>query len=142
MSTETTTDAPAKTAVTFDDLTKKYIALRKKVADIKARHKEELEPYTNAMDSIEKFMLGMFQRLQCESIKTPHGTPYISKRTSATVADWPAYYAWLQSKDAINDGIDHKANKTYVESYINATEEVPPGINYTVDKVVNVRAGK
>lgn len=131
----TTTAAP-----TINDIVGKYIQLRDKVGDIKERHKQELAPFTVAMGKLEAFLLAQMNALGADSIKTPHGTPYISKRTSVTIADWPAYWAWLEAQGATDSGVDHKANKSFVEGYIESNGgDVPPGINYNAENVVNVR---
>lgn len=137
MSTDTA-EKP-KVTVTVDQITAKYIQLRDRVADIKEKHKQELAPYTEAMDKLETVLLAQLDALGAQSISTPSGTPYISRRTSATVADWPLYFDWLTAQDKVSEGLDHKASKSFVEAYIEANEDLPPGINYTSERTVNVK---
>lgn len=135
-----TTEVAERPTLTVNDIVGKYIALRDKVASIKERHKQELAPYSATMEKLEAHLLAQMQALGADSIKTPHGTPYISRRTSVTIADWTMYRDWLEGMDALADGVDHKANKSFVESFIESSGgDVPPGINYSAESVVNVR---
>ena len=106
-----------------------YIKVRDEVAQIKANHKAQLEPYTQALDKLDAGV---------ESMKTSVGTAYRSERTSVTVADKSAFMDYIESNKAF-DLLDVRANKTAVEGFMAENQDVPPGVNIRREVAVNFR---
>lgn len=115
-----------------------YIKVRDEVAQIKASHKAQLEPYTQALDKLEAQMLQVLSDAGVESMKTPVGTAYRSERTSVTVADKSAFMDYIESNKAF-DLLDVRANKTAVEGFMAENQDVPPGVNIRREVAVNFR---
>ena len=59
-------------------------------------------------------------------------------RTSATVADWDAYLAFVQTNERW-DMLEKRCAKLAVEQYRAANDDLPPGINWKSAVTVNVR---
>lgn len=136
--------------------------MRNAKQDIDNQAKAKTSPITQAMDAIEAHFLAKFRELHVDSVKTPAGTPYISQKTSVTVADNEAWLKWVLSKalepltqlqpaarDALKEAmlnsgafafLEARAAKTAVESYVEETKELPPGLNRRVEDTINVRA--
>ena len=73
-----------------------------------------------------------------DSYKTPHGTIYFSTTDFCNVADWDKIYDWIQENDQkamLTKGV----SKTAVRSYLQETGELPPGLNWTQKRVLNLR---
>lgn len=135
-----TTEAAVAPAATLDDVVVKYLALRQKKADLKKKFDEDTEAINVGMDTAERFFLGYMQTNGLTSLPTKAGTPYRSERTSVTVADKVAFMAWLLSEPSrIEEYLDVKANKTSVVAFKEEHEDLPPGLNYSSEFVVNVR---
>ena len=115
-----------------------YIKVRDEVAQIKASHKAQLEPYTQALDKLEAQMLQVLSDAGVESMKTSVGTAYRSERTSVTVADKSAFMDYIESNKAF-DLLDVRANKTAVEGFMAENQDVPPGVNIRREVAVNFR---
>ena len=115
-----------------------YIKVRDEVAQIKANHKAQLEPYTQALDKLEAQMLQVLSDAGVESMKTSAGTAYRSERTSVTVADKSAFMDYIESNRAF-DLLDVRANKTAVEGFMAENQDVPPGVNIRREVAVNFR---
>lgn len=135
--TTTTEDLPAK-AVPVDAIIEKYIALRDLKATKTAAHKKDLETIEAGLDRCEAFLLGTLQSMGVESIKSSLGTVYTTTRTTAGVADWDAILPWIQEHEHWAM-LEKRVNKTFVESYRNEHNDLPPGINWREDRTVNVR---
>lgn len=123
-----------------DVLVDKYIALRDKKSVIKKEYDDKVQKIEEALDKVEAILLKHFDETGSESIKTAAGTAYKSNRTSATVADWDAFLAHVQSAEAW-ELLEHRVAKKAVEEMKNATGDIPPGVNWSSEIVVNVRRG-
>lgn len=123
---------------TIDQLVEKYIALRAAVKAKEAAHKAEVAPFKEMMAKLEQVFYDQMQEQGLKSLPTAHGTPYQSKRTSATVADWSVLLPFILD-GGHTDMIERRVNKTAVEAYIEEHGDLPPGVNWREEVVVNVR---
>ena len=124
--------------VNAEVLVAKYIELRDKVTSISERQKEELKPYTQAMERVEKVFLDMLTELRSDSIKTGSGTAYKSTKRNVTVADRESFLEYIRSHDAW-DMLTVQANKTAIEDFRTEHNDIPPGLNWREAVVVNIR---
>ena len=122
----------------LDQITEMYIKIRDKKAAIAKRHKEELAPYNAKLEQVENAILAHFQKTGQTSSKTPHGTPYISTRTSATVDDRDAFIPFVVANKAY-ELLSNAIRKEALEEYIKETGEVPPGLKMSSMQTINVR---
>lgn len=123
-----------------DELVSKYIMLRDKKAEMKKEYEGKAAKVMEVMDKIEAVLLKTFQDTGSDSIKTEMGTAFKSTRSSATVADRDAYFGWvLADPEERMMFVESRANKTAVEQYKAANDDLPPGLNWREEVVVNVR---
>jgi len=123
---------------TLGDLIGKYILLRDKANEIKAKHKEELVPYNTAMQKIEDRFQKVMQDQNLENLKTENGVAYRADRVSVTVADWDTFYAYVVENDAAYL-LEKRASKVAAEEILEETGELPPGLNMNRSVKINVR---
>jgi hypothetical protein len=128
---------PTKETPAVDEIVARYIALRDKKAEIKAKYDAEVEAIDAAMSRVENYLLKLMTELGVESIRTSAGTPYVSRRTSATVADWEVFLDWVRSNGEWSM-LERRANKTVVQSWREEHNDLPPGLNWREERVVNV----
>ena len=154
---------------TIEEVTKKYIELRDRKAEMAKRQSEEMKPLSDAMDGIESWFLSQMNMLGVDSFKTSEGTPYKSISTSVKMQDAGAFkghvfapaseaiVTYLESlgygasaidKDTVDmllqqkarwDMVDFRAGKKGITEYIEAAGELPPGISVETTATVNVR---
>lgn len=122
----------------IDELVDKYVRLRDKKDEMKLAYNEKVAVVDEALVKIEGVLLKHFQATGQESAKTPFGTAYTSTRTSATVADWDIYLQFVREHE-MWEMLEKRANKTAVEQYRDAHEDLPPGVNWREELVVNIR---
>lgn len=122
----------------MEELVEKYIQLRDKKAEISAEYKEKIAKLDQVLTKIEGALLTNFETLGMESVRTKAGTAYKSSRSSATVADWDTVLGFIQNNDLWNM-LDHRVSKKAVEEFKEAHGDLPPGINWREEIVVNVR---
>lgn len=121
-----------------NEIVDRYIVLRDRKAAIKKEYDEKVSKIETVLEKVEAVLLKHFEETGAESVKTESGTAYKARRTSATVADWDAFLAHVQKHEAW-EMLEHRASKKAVEEYKNANDEVPPGINWSSEIVVNIR---
>lgn len=124
--------------MTLNDIVEKYIALRDKKAELVAQHKAEVAKIDELLDKAEATLLKTFQEAGLESVRTSAGTAYRTTRSTASVADWDAFFEFCQEKQLF-DLIGHHCRKEAVAQYLATNDELPPGINWREEAVVNVR---
>jgi hypothetical protein len=115
-----------------------YIKLRDRRAQRKAAYENEDAGDKTKQARIESLLLQRFQAEGIDSIKSPAGTAYTTKRTSVSLADPDVYLDWVKANDAW-DFLDRKANKTAVVAYREQHDDLPPGVNWSEELVVGVR---
>ena len=122
----------------MEELIEKYIAIRDKKAEIVAAHKAKIAKIDEALGKVEAVLLVQLEENGMESARCKSGTVYKSNRTSATVADWDYVLNFIQTNDLWNM-LERRVSKQAVEQYKEEHGDLPPGINWREELVVNVR---
>lgn len=122
----------------MDEIIEKYIKLRDGKAQLVQKHKEKMQGIDSVLTRIEAALLEEFREMGVQSVKTDAGTAYVQLRTSAGVADWDAVLAYIKENDAW-DMLERRVNKSAVESFREEKNDLPPGVNWREEQVVNVR---
>lgn len=122
----------------MEELIEKYIAIRDKKAEIVAAHKAKIAKIDETLDKVEAVLLVQLEEHGMESARCKSGTVYKSNRTSATVADWDYVLNFIQTHDLWNM-LERRVSKQAVEQYKEEHGDLPPGINWREEVVVNVR---
>jgi hypothetical protein len=123
----------------IEAIVERYVKARDKKAELKAEYEGKVAALDEAMKKCEAFILDHFNKTGQTSAGTPAGTAYVSKVTSATVADWDTVFNWIRTNGHWHF-LDHKVNKTAVADFKAANEDLPPGVNWREEKVVRIRA--
>lgn len=123
----------------IDQIIAKYIELRDRKAQLKAEFDAKLAPIQEAMDKAEAFILAKMDETGVSSFRTEAGTAYVSTRTSASIADRDLFREFLRNQEDPYVFLDMRANKTAIEEYATQTQDLPPGINWRVERQVGFR---
>jgi len=122
----------------LSELVAAYVQARDAKASLKAEYDEKLAHLEERLNKIEAKLLEVFEQTGMESVKTEHGTAYKSTRTTVSVADRDSFMEFVKSGDHWSM-MEVRAAKTAVEQYKAANDELPPGINWRSEVVVNIR---
>lgn len=121
------------------DLVEKYIAIRARKAELKGEYDNKVAGLDDALSKIEAALLNTFNTTGIENIKTSAGTAYVATRTSCTVADRDAFLRdWVVPNGAW-EFLENRVSKTAVEQYRSEHGVIPPGLNWSEMRVINVR---
>lgn len=122
----------------LSELVAKYIELRDKKAQFKAEYDAKVSKIEETLDKIEAVLLETFDKTGLDSAKTEFGTAYTTTRTTASVADKDAFMEHVKAKEDWQL-LEVRVSKTGVEQYKEVNEDLPPGVNWRAERVVNVR---
>lgn len=122
----------------LSELVAKYIELRDKKYELKHKYEFQVAQLDEVLDKIEAKLLQTFDSAGMDSVKTEFGTAYASTRSTASVADREAFFEFVKEKQEWSL-LEIRAAKLAVEQYKAANEDLPPGINWREERVVNVR---
>lgn len=122
----------------MEELVSKYIELRDVKSQLKAKFDAKVSKIDSVLDRIEAAILNEFTESGVESCRTKAGTAYKQTRTSAGVADWESVLVFIRENDLWHM-LERRVNKSAVEQFKEAHEELPPGINWREEVVINVR---
>ena len=122
----------------MEELVEKYIQLRDAKSQAAAAFKAKIAKVDEALAKIEAKLLVQFNEHGMESVRTKAGTAYKSLRVSATVADWDSALAFIQQNELWNM-LEHRVSKQAVEQFREEHGDLPPGVNWREEVVINVR---
>lgn len=122
----------------IDSIIERYIKLRDKKAQMKAAFDASTADINTAMTRCECVILEEINAQGVESVRTEYGTAFKSTATSVTTADGEMFMQFCIANDRL-DLLEKRPNKTAVEEYKAANDDLPPGINYRQAVTLNVR---
>lgn len=121
----------------IDQLTKKYLALRAKKATLKKKYDTDVADIDAALQATERFFQAQMHELHLTSLPNAYGVPYQQHRTSAKVEDWSAFITWAIANERW-DMLTKAVSKDAIEAYKDEFKDLPPGIGWRDEIVVNV----
>lgn len=121
-----------------DELVKLYIGLRDRRTKRKAAYEEDDAPDEAKMEKIEGILLHRMLESGQESVRTAAGTAYKTTKVYSSVADWDALIEFVKRNEAW-EMLTRGVNKTAVEQFKAANDDLPPGVNLRTEVVVNFR---
>jgi hypothetical protein len=126
-------------AINFDVRVSQYVKLRDKIKAIKEKHKEELSPFEDMLETLEGVLLSHLDQVGGDSVRSESGTVYRSTKHSASIADMNAFWGWVQHTPGGYDMVDKRANVTAIREYMEEFKQPVPGVNVTSMHTVGVR---
>ena len=122
----------------IEKLVEGYVRARDKKAELKAEFTKKTASLDEWMARAEGVILTELQAQNLESVRTASGTAYKNVQTSATVADWDSVLGFIKENDAWTM-LERKVNKTAVQEFRAMNNDLPPGVNWREEVVVNIR---
>lgn len=126
-------------SIKIDELVQTYLELREIKAQLEKKHKERKGKVDDKMKFIEAKLLQFFEETGQESARTKYGTPYTQLRESVTVSSRDDFLDFVRENEAW-DMLENRASKTAVLEYKEEHEELPPGLSYRAERIVNVKS--
>ena len=122
----------------LSDLVAKYIEMRDKKYELKHQYDFKAAQLDEVLSKIESKLLQVFDSAGMDSVKTEFGTAYASTRSTASVADKETFMNFIKENEEWSL-MKVRAAKLAIEQYKTANGDLPPGVNYREERVVNIR---
>lgn len=116
----------------------KYIELRDRKQEISNDAKERIAKIDAVLVQMEAAILQEFEAKGFTSVRTEKGTAYRTTRTGAGVADWETFLEFVKANDLWNM-LEKRVAKTAVEQYKDIHGDLPAGVNWREEIIINVR---
>lgn len=123
----------------IDLVVKNYLQLRELKAELEKKHKQRKAKIDDKMKYMEAQILKFFDETGLESARTKYGTPYTQLRESVTVSSRDDFLDFVREHEAW-DMLENRASKTAVLEYKDEHEELPPGLSYRAERIINVKS--
>jgi hypothetical protein len=152
---------------TIEEIVDKYVQLRDRKAEISKRHVEELAPYNEGMENIEKWILNKMNEDGVQNYKTDAGTAYKATTTTVKMVDAKAFKEAIFApaaerlisllgvsgdmdallgevqniilESALWDMVDFRAGKKGIQAHLEEKESLPPGVTVDSFTTLNIR---
>ena len=126
---------------TIEDVVLEFRELKEKKKVAEDRLKEALKPTVVRMDKIKATLKEYLQKQGVDNTQTKAGTAYLTTKTTCTVKDKSAFFAYCNDGDNW-EYADLRASKTNIMAQLEETGEVPHGVSIAQFIDVNIRKGK
>ena len=134
-----TTDTESGTALTPEQLTKTYIKIRDKRAELKAEFEQQDEVLEMQLNAIKSELLDYCKTQGIDSVRTPAGTFYRTMRTRYWTNDWDSMNKFILENE-VPQFYEKRLNQTVVKQFLEENPDVlPPGLNSDSEYVITVR---
>lgn len=124
--------------VKIEDVIKAYMTLRIQKEEVERIAKEQVLGFKANMERIEAYLLQRMEEDGVSSFKTPYGTAFATESEFASVADWMEVVEYVKAQDAFHL-LEKRVSKTAIRTWMNEGNALPPGVNWTVKRDVNIR---
>jgi hypothetical protein len=128
-----------QSGVSIDKLTKAYVKIREKRAEISSKFKEEDENLVSQLDKIKKALLDYCKEHGVESVRTNAGLVYKSTRSRYWTSDWESMYKFVLQHE-VPEFFDKRLNQTNVRQFLEENPDIlPEGLNVDSEFTISVR---
>lgn len=116
----------------------KYIELRDAVDAINADAKARCAEMKKAMEGIESYMMKLSNETGQTNFGSEAGTAFLTTETHCSVADFQQVIKFAADNDMWNI-LTKGVSKTVVAEYLDKNGALPPGVNWSAHKVIQIR---
>lgn len=126
-------------AIPVERLTKAYLKIRAKRAELSAAFKEEDDRLVKQQDKVKRALLDYCAEQGVESVRTAEGLFYRSIKTRYWTNDWDSMYRFILTNE-VPEFFEKRLNQSTVKQFLDENPDlVPPGLNVDSEYTIAVR---
>lgn len=130
---------PPTPEVDVGELIGKAVALRDLIAQKDDEHKLAMQPYTEAFNQLENYLLGVLQDAKLDNMKKKGaGTISILDKFSSPIDDPAAFQDYVITNQQWSLA-NISANTTAVRDFLKTNNTLPPGVRLTTFRKLGLR---
>lgn len=123
----------------LERLLRAYMQMREKRAEIKRDYEEADGSLKHKMGLVEAALLKMLNESGSDALKVKGiGQAYLAKRVIVKATDWNALHDFIMETKQI-DLLQKRIASRVVQEYVDTEGKLPPGVDMSTERVVNVR---
>jgi phage pi2 protein 07 len=127
------------TTVSVEKLTRVYIKIRDKRAELAATFKAEDDKLKANQDKIKRALLDHCREHNVESVRTSEGLFYRSVKKRYWTNDWESMNKFIMEHE-VPEFFEKRLNQTVVKQFLEENPDtVPPGLNVDSEYAISVR---
>jgi hypothetical protein len=129
----------AESNISVERLTRAYLKIRDKRAELKAKFDEEEAVLSKQLDKVKAALLDYCKDHEVESVRTTAGIFYRTVKTRYWTNDWESFHKFLVDVEA-PELLEKRINQGEMKKFLEENpEHVPPGLNTDSEYVISVR---
>jgi hypothetical protein len=134
-----TTETEADVGPTPDMLTRTYIKIRNKRAELKAEFDEKDSALEAQINALKSELLDYCKSQNIDSVRTSEGTFYRTIKTRYWTNDWDSMNKFILEHE-VPQFYEKRLNQTVMKQFLEENPDVlPPGLNVDSEYVITVR---
>lgn len=127
------------TPVQVDKLTRIYLKIRDKRAEVAAKFKEEDDQLVEQLELVKQELLDYCKAHGVDSVRTSEGLVYRTQKTRYWTSDWASMHKFILEHE-LPEFFEKRLNQGAVKEFLEENpESVPPGLNVDSEYVIAVR---
>jgi len=128
--------------VTLEQLTRIYIKMRDKKAEISQELEAKLSELDEKMKTVKTGILDHMKEIGAESLRTDAGTVYRTVRTTYSTNDWDSMNKFIL-EHSVPELLEKRIHQTNMKAFLEEHPDVlPPGLNANMEYSVTIKRSK
>lgn len=133
------TDMGEAPSISPDALTKTYIKIRDKRAELKAEFEKKDEVMEAQLNALKSALLDYCKEQGIDSVRTQSGIFYRTTKTRYWTSDWDSMNRFILEHN-VPEFYEKRLNQTSVRQFLEENPDLlPPGLNTDSEYVITVR---
>jgi hypothetical protein len=128
--------------VSLEKLTRVYIKMREKKAEISQELEAKMSDVEEKMKTVKTAILDHMKELGAESLRTDAGTVYRTVRTTYSTNDWDSMNKFIL-EHSVPELLEKRLHQTNMKVFLEEHPDVlPPGLNANMEYSVTIKRSK
>jgi hypothetical protein len=135
-------EVESQAEVPLEKLTRIYIKMRDKKAELEAELENQVGKLENDMGTVKAAILNHMKSLGVESLRTDAGTVYRTVRTKYTTSDWESMGKFIL-EHGVPELLEKRIQQTNMRVFLEENPDLlPPGLNSNMEYSVTIKRSR
>jgi ABC-type proline/glycine betaine transport system substrate-binding protein len=128
--------------LTLEKLTRIYIKMREKKAELTQELEAQISELDDKMKTVKTGILDHMKEIGAESLRTDAGTVYRTIRTTYSTNDWDSMNKFIL-EHSVPELLEKRIHQTNMKAFLEEHPDVlPPGLNANMEYSVTIKRSK
>jgi hypothetical protein len=137
-----TDEVAVQAEVPLEKLTRIYIKMRDKKAEVAHELEEKVSKIEQDMKTVKTAILAHMKEIGAESLRTEAGIVYRTVRTTYATSDWESMHKFIL-EHGVPDLLEKRLQQTNMRAFLEEHPDMlPPGLNANSEYSVTIKRSK